>query len=167
MVWLVFFGEARVERHVHDAGPAMRVSLIALAVGTLTTWLLAGPFATMLHNTLPAHEIHALTTGEMITEVVGAPITLVALAVIVVGILLWFGRRAFKGLAGLLDAPAKWASQDFGFSWLSRSAVKLTQDAASGLRLTQTGVLSWNVAGITIGLIGLMIVLVILAGGAL
>jgi hypothetical protein len=84
-----------------------------------------------------------------------------------VGILLWFGRGAFKWLAALLDAPARFAAQDFGFSWLSRNAVKLTQDAAGLLRLTQTGVLSWNVAGITIGLIGLMIVLVILAGGAL
>lgn len=167
MVWLVFFGGERIKRHVHDAGPAMRVSLIVLAAGTFLTWLLAGPFASLLHNTLPTHDIHALTTGDMITEVVGAPITLVALAVIAVGILLWFGRGAFKSLATLLDVPAQWAAQDFGFSWLTRNAVKLTQDAAGLLRLTQTGVLSWNVAGITLGLIGLMIVLFILAGGAL
>ncbi len=43
--------------HAHDAGLAMRVALIPLALGTLTTWLLAGPFGHLLKGTLPFHEI--------------------------------------------------------------------------------------------------------------
>ena len=41
---MVFYGEPRGHAHAHDAGPAMKVALVPLALGTLTTWLLAGPF---------------------------------------------------------------------------------------------------------------------------
>ncbi len=39
---------AALELHAHDAGAAMRVALIPLAFGSLTTWLLAGPFIAWL-----------------------------------------------------------------------------------------------------------------------
>ena len=41
-VWMVFYGEPHSDQHVHDAGPAMKVALIPLAVATLPSWLLAG-----------------------------------------------------------------------------------------------------------------------------
>src|SRR5512136_34260 len=53
MVWLVFFGEARTRLHAHDATAAMRVSLALLAIGTLFSWQLAGPFGHFLEVTQP------------------------------------------------------------------------------------------------------------------
>ena len=47
-VWMVFYGENRAQLHGHDAGPAMKVALVPLALGTLVSWLLAGPFSRML-----------------------------------------------------------------------------------------------------------------------
>ncbi len=55
---MVFFGEPRGGKHVHDAGPAMKVALVPLAFGTLTTWLLAGDFGHFLGKALPPeHEV--------------------------------------------------------------------------------------------------------------
>ena len=163
MVWLVFFGTARGEAHAHDAPQAMRIALGVLAAGTLTTWLLAGPFAAMLESTLPFHDLHGLTTGTLIEEVLGAPLTLAALGVIGVGILLWAARGWLTWLVGLLNAPGRLAAADFGFEWINGRAVALAQGVAGVLRRTQTGQLNWNVAGIALGLI---VVLIILAGGA-
>ncbi|MBI5567824.1 MAG: NADH-quinone oxidoreductase subunit L, partial [Chloroflexi bacterium] len=86
MVWLVFFGSERSHLHAHDAQTAMKVSLGLLSLGTLTTWLLAGPFSELLHHTLPFHEIHALPTGEILQEVISLP-TLIALNAVAVGLI--------------------------------------------------------------------------------
>ena len=162
-VWLVFFGEARSELHAHDAGPAMKVSLITLAVGTLSTWLLAGPFAEMLHKTLPFHEVHALSTGELVKEVLTAPTTLIAIIIIGLGLACWWWREKLSGLAKSLQWLAKAALARFGFEDFNQGVVSVTQSIAEGLRITQTGQLSWNVFGI---ITGLVIVLAILSAGA-
>ena len=95
MVWLVFFGQPRDvhEHHAHDAAPAMRISLIVLAAGTLTTWLLAGPFGQLLGGaTEAATHGEGLTTPGVVIEVVTAPATLLALAVIATGLAAWWWR---------------------------------------------------------------------------
>ncbi len=162
MVYLVFFGEPRSQLHAHEAQTAMKVSLGLLAFGALTTWLLAGPLNELLKSTLPFHEFHELSTGEMINEVITQPATLVALLVIVVGGLCWWQRDRLTGITTMLQSFARMATNSFGFEAINRGVVRVTQDTAEALRVTQTGLLSWNVAGIAVGLI---VVLVILAWG--
>jgi NADH-quinone oxidoreductase subunit L len=162
MVWLVFFGERRDEKHVHDAPMAMRVALGILAAGALVTWLLAGPFGVMLAETLPFHKLAEVNTGEVISEVVTAPATLVALAVIAIGLAAWYWRRLLGWLVALLRIPARFAVDSFGFEWINRQVINVTQGTANALRVTQTGQLNWNVVGI-VG--GLVIVLALLALG--
>ncbi len=58
-VWLVFYGQPRSNLHPHPTGFAMKVALLPLAAGTLTTWLLVGPFSKMLGESLPFHSIEA------------------------------------------------------------------------------------------------------------
>ena len=177
MVWLVFFGQARdgQSAHAHDAPPAMRVALVALAVGTLTTWLLAGPFSELIHGAIAATGQAGLSEGqaqgiaptmttlEMIGEVVTAPATLIALIVIAIGLAAWWWRSRLAWLVDRLQWLGRAAGNSFGFEWVNRSVVKLTQQAGEGLRATQTGALNWNVVGITGGLI---LVLAVLALGA-
>ncbi|GAB4574916.1 MAG: hypothetical protein Kow0077_23850 [Anaerolineae bacterium] len=165
MVWLVFFGAPRADLHAHDATPAMRFALGALALGTLSTWLLAGPLAHGLEATLPHHHLHAPTTLELIAEILGAPATWLALAVVAAGLGLWWWRARFAWLADLLAPVGRAAAQDFGFEWFNAQAVALTTRAAETLRAGQTGLLSWNVAGILGGLLVVLAVL-ILAWGA-
>jgi NADH-quinone oxidoreductase subunit L len=159
MTWLVFFGEARDTLHVHDAGPAMKVSLSLLAVGTLTTWLLAGPLSELLQRTLPFHSIHSLNLSEMTIEIFTAPATYIALTVIACGLgIFWLSR---KQATGRKEARIDILSHEsFGFDWLNRQIAERTIQLGSVLQKTQTGVLSWNVVGILGALLAVLIFLV-------
>jgi len=163
-VWLVFYGEPRSELHVHDAAPAMRISLVTLAAGTLLTWLLAGPFATLLKSTLPYHTIEAASTGEILLRVITAPATYLALAVIALGILIWVWREHLAAISSHLGWLQKAATNSFGFEAINHAIVDGTQGSAEALRVTQTGELNWNIVGL-IG--GLIIVLASVILGAL
>jgi NADH-quinone oxidoreductase subunit L len=162
MVYLVFFGEPRSPLHAHDAQTAMKVSLGVLAVGACTTWLLAGPLYQLLTSTLPFHHFPELTTLDMISEVLTAPTTYLALFVVAIGALCWWKRDALSGVTTRLQGFARMATNTFGFEAINRGVVRVTQNTAEALRVTQTGLLSWNVAGIAIGLI---VVLIVLAWG--
>ncbi len=162
MVYLVFFGQERSHLHAHDAQTAMKVSLGLLAFGACTTWLLAGPLYQLLTSTLPFHQFHELTTLDMMSEVITAPITYLALFVVFIGGVCWWKRDALSGITKQLQGLARMATNSFGFEAINRGIVRVTQGTAEALRITQTGLLSWNVAGIVIGLI---VVLIVLAWG--
>lgn len=161
-VGMVFFGEPRGQQHAHDAGLAMKVALIPLALGALTTWLLAGSFGVLLGETLPQHTIGVESTGEVVLEVLTAPATLLALGVIALGLAAWVWRRRLDFLQRALGWLGWSAEHNFGFETFNRGAVEGTIRFAEWLRGSQTGVLGWNVAGI---LVGLVIVLAILWAG--
>ena len=162
MVWLVFFGQPG-DKHVHDAGAPMKTALLPLALGTLTSWLLIGLFGEWLQATLPYHHLHVGTTGEMLLSILTAPATWLALAVVAVGLAVWWQRERFGGVSQSLQGFGRAAANGFGFEALNRGTVNLTQKAASALQLTQTGQLNWNVLGI---ILALVVVLLILAGAA-
>jgi NADH-quinone oxidoreductase subunit L len=162
MVWLVFYGQSRKELHAHDAGSAMKVALAPLALGTLTTWLLAGSFSRLLSESLPAHEMEAHSTAYILLEVLTAPVTLVALLVIGLGLLAWWQRDRLAGVGKALTGLKNLASNSFGFEGINRGVLLGTQVSAEKLRDTQTGALNWNVAYM---LIALILVLAVLALG--
>ena len=160
-IWLVFFGEPRSALHGHDAGPAMKTALIPLGLGTLSTWLLAGLFGNMLKATLPFHEIEAEGLGELIHKLVVDPMTYLALAVVALGIVCWWQRKQLEGLVKGFSSFTLAAKNSFGFEAINRGIVKVTQDGAEALRPTQTGVLAWNVAGILLALIIVILILIV------
>ena len=162
MVYMVFFGEPRSQLHAHDAQTAMKVSLGLLAFGSLTTWLLAGPLYELLNSTLPFHKFAELTTVEMVQEVITSPATYLVLVIIAIGALGWWMRDRLVGITKHLQGLSRAGVNSFGFEAINRGVVRVTQNTAETLRVTQTGLLSWNVAGIAVGLI---VVLVILAWG--
>jgi NADH-quinone oxidoreductase subunit L len=162
-VWLVFFGAPRSELHAHDAGTAMRVALVPLAFGSLTTWLLAGPFIAWLAQTVPSQAIEIKTGAEIFIEILVAPVTWAAFGMVLLGLAAWWWRDRLSGLAQALRGVAKAATDSFGFEAINRWVVSVTQGSAEALRATQTGVLNWNIFGIVAGLV---IILVILALGA-
>ena len=79
-VWMVFFARAK-DRHAHEAGPAMKTALIPLAVGSVLTWLLAGPFQGLLSRTLPLHFPAAEGEGLAATWAIAAEVLTRALDV--------------------------------------------------------------------------------------
>ncbi len=162
MVWLVFFGAARDQLHVHRAGDAMRVSLGILAVATCITWLFFGGLNGLLSTTLPFHEFEHESTLEMLTSILSAPATWFALLIVGLGLGISCVRmkssRYFGGgpLQPIVDSS-------FGFEPLNHFVVSVVSRFAERLRSTQTGELNWNILGI---ISGLLIVLVVLWMGA-
>jgi NADH-quinone oxidoreductase subunit L len=165
-VWMVFFGTPARERHAHDAGTAMKVALIPLALGALTTWLVAGPFKGLLEgaqassaNSTPG----AMLTLTILGDVLSSPLTLLALGVIALGLVAWWQRERLNGVAQRLQIIGKAAAHSFGFEAINRGVVSAVQESGEALRVTQTGLLNWNIFGI---LLALAIVLAILIRGA-
>ncbi len=153
-IWMVFYGEPRSHIHAHDAQPAMMVALVPLALGTLTTWLLAGPFSQLL-ATVSAFEkigLEIQTTLAILQEIVLAPATLLALGVIALGAAAWYFRSSLRGIVNSLRSLSWAASSSFGFEAINRAIVSTTQSAADLLRETQTGLLNWNVLAIVAAL---------------
>ncbi|GAB4557560.1 MAG: hypothetical protein Kow0047_01980 [Anaerolineae bacterium] len=163
VVWLTFYGEARSELHGHDAPMAMRVSLSVLALGTVVSWLLAGPFGHLLEETLPHHHLHILTTGGLIVKVLADPMTWLVLLITAIGLAAWQWRERLTAVSRGLQWLVPVAEESFGFEPINRGAVRLTRWTADVVRTTQTGQLSWNVVGI---LLGVIVVLTILSRGA-
>jgi NADH-quinone oxidoreductase subunit L len=160
LVWLVFFGRPRTDHaHVHEAGPAMRVALFTLAGGTLLSWLAAGPLSSLTQTTLPYHPLHALTTGEMMVEIVTAPATLLALLVVAVGGMIWwrYNKRPFAIAPQLHQA----AANDFGFDWLNGRIVTVFQGTAALWQRSQTGQLNLNAAAIVVALAVVLLLLML------
>ncbi|MFM8322881.1 MAG: proton-conducting transporter membrane subunit, partial [Chloroflexota bacterium] len=154
MVWLVFYRPAEApSQHAHDAGTAMKIALAPLALGVLLTWLLAGPFGDLLEDTLPYHEIDGATTAHLVIDILSAPVTWAALAVIGLGAAGWLLRGRLAWLGQLLGGVARLARSGFGFESINRKVVSTTLDAAAGLRVLQTGQLNWNIVGIAGGLL--------------
>lgn len=164
MTWMVFFGTEREHLHVHESGIFMRVATGLLAFGTLTTWLLAGPFSEMFTRSLPFHEMEVVSTLKVAEEVLFAPATWLAMLVIAGGAGIWFWRQRTSkqetGTGGWFDAVSE---SSFGFEWINRQVVAGVQRLAAILQKTQTGQLNWNILGI-VG--ALLIVLAILKWGA-
>uniref|UniRef100_A0A7C4PK00 NADH-quinone oxidoreductase subunit L n=1 Tax=Anaerolinea thermolimosa TaxID=229919 RepID=A0A7C4PK00_9CHLR len=162
-VWLVFYGEPRSQLHGHDAGPAMKVALAPLAVGALFSWLLMGGLSEMLAATLPYHEIHPLTIGEMALEILTAPATWLAMGVIALGLAAWWWRSQLQLFTEALQGIARAAEQSFGFEAINGAVLRLTTQAAEDLRELQTGLLNWNILAIVTAL---AVVVALLALGA-
>jgi len=160
MVSMVFFGERRGADPKHDGEPAMRISLGLLAFGTLTTWLLAGPLSHILEETLPYHEVHAISTLEMIEEVLFVPATWGTLLFIALCAGLWFLRGHLTWLTNALQPLVDFAANGLGFEWLNEQIANVTLGIASVLRRTQTGQLNWNIAGVLSAVIVLLIWLI-------
>lgn len=158
-VWMVFYAPPKdARRHIHDAGPAMRTALYPLAFGSLTTWLLAGPFSSMLAQTLPFHEIETATTLEFVTRILSAPATYLALLVVALGLVVWWQRDRLALFSEPLQGLGWLAEHSFGFEAINHGIVQTVQTWAEGIRGSQTGLLNWNVAGIVIGLVVVLVV---------
>jgi NADH-quinone oxidoreductase subunit L len=169
-VWMVFFAPA-ADRHAHEAGPAMKVALIPLAVGSLVTWLLAGPFQELLARTLPFHFPSAGTeatgiagTWAIAAEVLTAPSTWLALGVVVFGAALWAVRSPFKAITARLLPVRKAAEGGYGFEAINRGITGGVQGTGEALRTTQSGLLNWNVAAIVMAVIVVLCALWFFAG---
>jgi NADH-quinone oxidoreductase subunit L len=158
-VWMVFYGAPRSHLHVHPAGAAMKTALVPLALGTLTTWLLAGPFSRLLSETLPFHAIEEETTWELVTSILSAPATWGAVAVVGLGLAVWWQRDRLLLFSEALADVGQAAQSSFGFEAINRWICEQINAMAEGLRNLHAGQLNWNVFGIAIALVTVLLIL--------
>ncbi|PIE80962.1 MAG: hypothetical protein CSA11_05755 [Chloroflexi bacterium] len=160
MVSMVFFGKANATEsvHIHQAGTAMKVALVPLAIGALTTWLLIGSFGHWLKDTLPGQHFHTITLLAFVMEILTAPAAYVAMGMVALGAALYWFRDKWAALSKRFAFWGRWADKGFGFEAINKGLVNITQKSASALQLTQTGQLNWNIAGILLGLIAVLCV---------
>ena len=163
LTWLVFFGEARTELHVHPSGISMKIATGLLAIGTLSTWLLAGPLSTFFAQSLPFHALEPVSTLEMVKEVLFANATWLALFVIVCGAGLWFFTKNLN-LQGQWQIQwttwyDKLVNSSFGFEWINQQVLSLITKMSTTLQKTQTGQLNWNILGIIGALLAVLAIL--------
>ena len=158
--WLVFRGEPRSDYHAHKTALAMKVALAPLAAAAVVSWLAAGRFSVLLGQSLPYHGIEPFPLKELLHEVLSIP-TLIALAVIALGVALWLLRSRLAGLIEGLKS-LRWAAENsFGFEAINGAVSRTTQGLAETLCNTQTGHLSWNVLGIVAAVVVLLIYVLI------
>jgi NADH-quinone oxidoreductase subunit L len=155
-VWLVFYGEPRSELHGHDAVLAMRIPLIILAIGSFSTWLLVGPFRDAIAENMTYLNMEAASGVELVLEVLKAPLTWISLAMALLGFAAWWWRARLSGVTKAFGGIGRAAENSFGFEAVNRGVVNATQESAESLRVTQTGLLNWNVFGIIAGLVILL-----------
>jgi len=155
MVWMVFFAPSSGQQHAHPhpTPQGMAVALAPLALGSLTTWLLAGPFSAMLAHSLPFHEMEPEATGHLLMKIITAPATWLALGVIALGLAAWHFRAQLAFLESMFGWLGKLAGNSFGFEEINTWTVRVTQDSANSLSSLQTGKVNWNILGIIGGLV--------------
>jgi NADH-quinone oxidoreductase subunit L len=154
--YLVFWAPPGDRTPPHDAPGFMRVSLGALSIGAAGSWLLAGPLSSLLASSLPFHRLNPLPTGEMVAEVLHAPVSAVGLAAAGLGLAVgwWLLRPARRAAFG--GWLAELGRADFGFNAINHAVEAALQRGAEALRMTQSGDLNWNVVGIVGGLVLLL-----------
>ena len=124
---------------------------------------MAGPFSHLLGETLPLHEIEPETTWRLVLKIITAPATWLALLVVALGLVAWWKRDALRWISEPLQDVGWVAEHSFGFEAINRAVVRTIQNLAEELRGLQTGLLNWNVVGIVVALV---VVLLVVALGA-
>jgi NADH-quinone oxidoreductase subunit L len=167
LAWMIFYGTPKTTgRYSSPAvlGPASPggIALGLLAIGTVSSWLLAGALGRLLDGSLSMEYLHPKTTAQSVRAVVTAPATALALLMAALGLAAWWWRARLAWLADRLRGLRRAVAADYGFEWLNDRIGSLILRAAAALSATQTGQLNWNMVGIAGGL---AIVLAILAWG--
>jgi len=157
MVSLVFYRRTGADKEIHEAPRIMRFVLVILAFGVLTTWLLIGTFSRLYADSLPFHNLHSEDLVVVIVEIFSSPWTYLALGMVFLGLLVWIMRSKFTKLTQTLTPGAIFIRQDFGFEKINQLIIRSINNAAGSLRKLQTGQLNWNLVGIVVGLVVVLV----------
>ena len=103
-------------------------------------------------------------TWSMAAEVLSAPATWLAVGVAVVGAALWAARAGFGWLSRRFGWLRRAAEAGYGFESINRGIVKGVQGSGEGLRVTQSGLLNWNVGAIVMAVIAVLAAVWLIGG---
>ena len=145
---------------------AMLLPLYVLAAGACFAWLLAEPFAVWMLATLPFHTAYVLPhwpVEELIsTHTATSLSTAVVLTATLLSVLLWAwtARTSQPGRGATVKRAIGGAEALFNDS--AAAVANATRGTAAVLQRTQTGQLNWNLAGLA--LLAVAMLLLVLLG---
>lgn len=151
---MVFLGK-NDHAHLHASPPAMKTVSGILSIGALTSWALIRWFSESLKQTLHYHAVDPLDVAEMAHHIFSDPITYFALGITAIGFLIaWFVlKKDFP------ESLLKLSDHSFGFDTITNGIVQGITASAERIRCIQTGILNWNIFGLLVGLISILIIL--------
>ena len=155
VTWHVFGGPPSPQAP-HDAPTAMRLALVPLAAATLTSWLAVGALAALLAIGMPGIQP---ASQQPLLAVLASPVTVIALALVILGGAGWLWRERLAVVADWLRPLRRLAEADFGFASFETVVARTTWAAARVLSRTHSGSLNWNIAAMLAGLVALLTLL--------
>ena len=142
----------------------MQVALVPLAIGALASWLLVGPFYALLARTVQSLGGGGAETQGTLAIALGilsSGATWIIVLIVLAGVGGWALWRSLARPRKGVEATRRGAEGGLGFETINRGVTSATQWVGETLRVTQSGVLNWNVAGIIIAVVAVLIVLVV------
>lgn len=162
MLNLVFWGESRREKTTHEAPWQMTLPLVLLAAGTVVSWLGIG-FISRAYHSFDLSE-HGLTLSSFIIETFQTPMVWISLSAFLIGLGLFKIRKQYAAnKAG--ERSVVIARQGYGFDAFYGGIIRVLRGFSSQFRKTQTGDLNYNIAGIALGFLLLILILFFIGGG--
>ncbi|MEW5936957.1 MAG: hypothetical protein AB1665_03950, partial [Candidatus Thermoplasmatota archaeon] len=162
MLNLVFWGKSQRSKAAHEAPWQMSVPLLILMVGAVISWIAVGFLVRAYASFFPW--VHGIDLAGFIVETLSTPAVALSVIAFFLGIGLFYVRRAYAHSAFGRGSIAL-ASAGYGFDRFYRGIVLGLKEFAIRFRRTHTGDLNINMAGIAIGIL-ILIAVVLLLGGA-
>jgi len=161
MINLVFWGESRRNTTTHEAPWQMAAPLVLLAFGTVVSWLGIG-FLTRAYTSFDLSD-HGLTLSSFISETFQTPVVWISLAAFFIGVGLFMIRKRYAANK-VGDRTVIVARQGYGFDTFYGWIIQCLRRFTIGFRKTHTGDLNYNIAGIALGFLLLIIILFFVGG---
>ena len=161
MINLVFWGESRRNTIAHEAPWQMAAPLVLLAIGTVVSWMGIG-FLSRAYRSFDLSE-HGLTLYSFIIETFQTPAVWISLIAFLLGIGLFMIRKQYAAKT-IGNETVIIARQGYGFDRFYRWVIQCLRRFALGFRKTHTGDLNYNIAGIALGFLILIIILFFVGG---
>lgn len=162
MLNLVFWGKPAKERHIHRTPWEMGVPLVILAIGTTIGWLSIG----YLSRSFVVFQF-AETTGfsvlGFVLETFTKPALAFSLAALAAGIGLFYARQVYAANA-VGKSMIRVARYGYGFDAFYGMLIRGFVRFGKSFRRIQTGDLNYNLVGLVIGLVILVVVLFFYGG---
>ncbi len=162
MLNLVFWGESRRDKTTHEAPWQMTLPLVLLAVGTIVSWFGIG-FLSRAYASFDLSE-HGLTIASFVSETFSTPVVWISIAAFLIGIGLFKIRKQYAAnRAG--EKSVVIARQGYGFDAFYGGIIRCLRWFSAQFRKTHTGDLNYNIAGIALGFLLLILILFFIGGG--
>jgi NADH-quinone oxidoreductase subunit L len=163
MLNLVFWGKSQRTKVAHEAPWQMAFPLVILAVGSLISWLSIG-FLTRAYTSFGFNEVVAVTLIKFIIETFSTPAVVISIIAFLLGIGIFYVRKSYASNsigAKTITIARKGYGFDTFYGWIISGLRKF----ATKFQKTHTGDLNYNVAGMVLGFLLLIILFVVLGGG--